>query len=182
MTAGVLRGGAALLAAGLLAMTAAACGGEEETSPRMRLSETVPDRSARVAADDRAVADGTPVVTVYKSPTCGCCADWVEHLRSAGFEVETVDDEERLYEAKRRHGVGPHLSSCHTAEVGGYFVEGHVPADDLERLLAEAPADVLGLAVPGMPMGSPGMEGPRKDDYDVLAVKPDGRTEVYARH
>lgn len=170
------RTGLTVLMAGLVA--AVACGeSDEEASPRASLAETA------LAADAEAVSVGDlPVVTVYKSPTCGCCANWVEHLREAGFQVNVVDDESRLYEAKRRHAIGPAHASCHTAEVGNYFVEGHVPASDIQRLLAEGPADVKGLAVPGMPMGSPGMEGPRKDDYDVVAIERSGATTVYASH
>lgn len=118
-------------------------------------------------------------VVVYKSPTCGCCGKWVEHMERAGFEVE-VENRPNLNPIKAELGVPRGLQSCHTALVGGYLVEGHVPPDLVQRMLDEKP-DIKGLAVPGMPMGSPGMEGPRKDDYDVLAVGRDGRTSVYAQ-
>lgn len=175
------RAGRTILTMGLLA--AAACGGGEgEPPPRASLAETATAAEAG-AEEARTASEGAlPVVTVYKSPTCGCCAKWVEHMRAAGFEVEVVDDAERLYEAKRRHAIGPGHTSCHTAEVGDYFVEGHVPAADVARLLAEAPADVKGLAVPGMPVGSPGMEGTPEEAYDVVAIKPSGETGVYASH
>lgn len=119
-------------------------------------------------------------VVVYKSPTCGCCTEWVNHLRENGFQV-TVHDRRNMDPVKRVMGVPQGLQSCHTAQVGDYVIEGHVPAADIVRLL-EAKLPVKGLTVPGMPMGSPGMEGPRQDPYEVLAFQPDGRTSVYARH
>ena len=118
-------------------------------------------------------------VVVYKSPTCGCCGKWIDHMEQAGFAVD-VENRSDLSPIKAEYGVPRHLQSCHTAEVGGYMVEGHVPPDLIQRMLDEKP-DIRGLAVPGMPMGSPGMEGPFKDEYDVLAIGEDGRTKVYAR-
>jgi len=118
-------------------------------------------------------------VVVYKSPTCGCCKAWVAHLRENGFKVE-VHEQYNVTSVKNELGVPSRLRSCHTAKVGGYVVEGHVPADQVKRLLEEKP-DMAGLAVPGMPMGSPGMEGPRKDPYEVIAFRRDGGTRVYAR-
>jgi hypothetical protein len=117
-------------------------------------------------------------VVVYKSPTCGCCGKWIDHMEKAGFAVD-VKNRSDLGPIKAEYGVPRHLQSCHTAEVGGYLVEGHVPPDLIQRMLDEKP-DIRGLAVPGMPMGSPGMEGPHKDEYDVLAIGKDGRTKVYA--
>lgn len=119
-------------------------------------------------------------VVVYKSPTCGCCGKWVEHMEENGFSVE-VRNQANLNSIKANLGVPSQFQSCHTAEVGGYVIEGHVPASDIKRLLKEKPK-VAGLAVPGMPMGSPGMDGPREDPYDVLAFKPDGEMAVYAHH
>ena len=122
-----------------------------------------------------------PAVKVWKSPTCGCCSLWVEHMRRSGFEVE-VEDLADLTQVKQEHGVGAHLQSCHTALVDGYVLEGHVPADDVKRLLDERP-QVLGLAVPGMPAGSPGMEyGDVKHPYDVLTFDRSGRTAVWSKH
>lgn len=118
-------------------------------------------------------------VQVYKSPTCGCCSEWIDHLRSHGFAVRATDVRD-VSPVKREHGVPRGLESCHTALVGGYVVEGHVPAEDLRRLLAERP-DVAGLAVPGMPIGSPGMEGPNPERYRVLAFGPGGLA-VFAEH
>ena len=121
------------------------------------------------------------VVTVHKSASCGCCKLWVQHLRTAGFSVAPRDRDD-LNAVKQRVGVPASLSSCHTAEVDGYFVEGHVPVEDIKRLLRERP-DAKGLTVPGMPIGSPGMElGNRRDPYDVLLVHADGRTSVFSHH
>ena len=121
-----------------------------------------------------------PSIQVYKSRTCGCCNKWIDHVRAAGFGVAATDvDDVQPY--KRQHGVPAQLGSCHTALVEGYVIEGHVPADDIIRLLRERP-DVLGLAVPGMPMGSPGMEGPAAEPYDTVAFAADGTTSVFATH
>lgn len=122
-----------------------------------------------------------PVVRVVKSPTCGCCTEWVEHLEDNGFEVE-VEDTRNVAAAKARLGVPGELSSCHTAEVEGYVVEGHVPAGEIRRLLEQRPDDVLGLAVPGMPAGSPGMEGPPPESYDVVAFDGSGGRSVWASY
>jgi len=123
-----------------------------------------------------------PGVTVHKSATCGCCQLWVDRLRGAGFQVE-VRNEDNLNAVKQRVGIPYGMGSCHTAEVGGYFVEGHVPMDDIKRLLRERP-DAKGLTVPGMPAGSPGMEVPsgHVEPYDVLLVKRDGTTAVFSHH
>jgi hypothetical protein len=122
-----------------------------------------------------------PPVAVWKSPTCGCCNDWITHLEENGFQVQRHDTGNAS--ARVRLGVPPGLGSCHTAEVAGYALEGHVPAREVRRLLAERPADVIGLAVPGMPLGSPGMDGPayggRRDPYEVLLVRKDGSTVPY---
>ena len=122
-------------------------------------------------------------LTVYKSPYCGCCKHWISHMRSNGFTVEVID-QQNMSPVKERLGVKPGLSSCHTATVEGYLIEGHVPAEDVKRLLAERPK-VRGLAVPGMPVGSPGMEDPagkRWDPYEVIAFGGDNQPFVYAKH
>lgn len=125
-------------------------------------------------------ASAPSVVEVWKAPTCGCCADWIRHLESNGFQVKVHDSGNTA--ARARLGIPMHLGSCHTAQVEGYAIEGHVPAREIRRLLAERPRAV-GLAVPGMPIGSPGMDGPaygaRKDPYDVLLVGKDGSTTSY---
>lgn len=118
-------------------------------------------------------------VHVYKSPTCGCCSKWMDHLRSNGFSVRATDVPD-VRPIKLENGVPGRLASCHTAFVGGYIVEGHVPAQDLRRLLRERPG-VAGLAVPGMPIGSPGMEGPDPERYEVLSFGAGG-VRVFAEH
>ena len=126
-----------------------------------------------------AVAD-TRLVEVYKTPWCGCCSAWVDHMTANGFEVE-VHEVEDLAPVKQKFGVPSSLQSCHTAEVGGYALEGHVPAEDVQRLLKSKP-DVQGLAVPGMPIGSPGMEtGGEPDKYDVIQFGKAGKA-VYSSH
>ncbi len=120
-------------------------------------------------------------IVVYKTANCGCCNLWVKHLRDNGFAV-TAHDVKNLSRHKADNGVPRALESCHTATVDGYVIEGHVPAGDIKRLLREAPP-VRGLAVPGMPIGSPGMEqGDHKDRYEVLTFDKRGNTEVFARH
>ena len=121
---------------------------------------------------------GMAEVTVYKSPTCGCCNAWIDHLEENGFTVK-VHDHQDMAPIKQQIGVPYELRSCHTAKVGDYVLEGHVPADLVVEMLTKKPA-IKGLAVPGMPMGSPGMEGPRKDPYDVVTFTDDGTTTVYA--
>lgn len=127
-------------------------------------------------------ASAKPTITVYKSATCGCCSEWIEHLKAEGYEV-IAQDVDNLAAIKTELGIRPHLSSCHTALIEGYIVEGHVPAADIDRLLAERP-EIAGLSVPGMPAGSPGMEIPGAPDapFDVLAFDRLGKTTVYAKH
>lgn len=125
-------------------------------------------------------ADPPLRVEVWKGPSCGCCNDWIRHMEANGFTVSSQDTGNS--EVRARLGLSARLGSCHTARVGGYVIEGHVPAKDIRRLLRERP-DALGLAAPGMPLGSPGMDGPeyggRKDSYDVLLVHKNGRTTVF---
>jgi hypothetical protein len=126
---------------------------------------------------------GGASVVVFKSPTCGCCSLWAEHVRSAGFQVDvqTVGDE-KLSAVATEGGVTEDLRSCHTAKVGAYTIEGHVPASDIQRLVKEKPA-IAGIAVPGMPMGSPGMEqGGRKQPFDTIAFTKAGKKTVFASH
>ena len=122
-----------------------------------------------------------PPLQVWKSPSCGCCKDWIAILQRDGFAVQVFDQGSGA--ARARAGLPARYGSCHTALIGGYVVEGHVPAREIRRLLAEKPA-ALGLAVPGMPVGSPGMDGPeyggRRDPYDVLLVARDGTSRVFA--
>jgi hypothetical protein len=123
-----------------------------------------------------------PVVEVFKSPTCGCCALWVKHLQQNGFDAKVTEIED-LAPIKTRNQVPPRAQSCHTAVVNGYVLEGHVPAADVQRLLKERPAGVRGLAVPGMPLGSPGMEaGSTVQAYNVFAFDQQGKLSVYASY
>ena len=135
------------------------------------------------AAGMPVAAQGKPRVEVWKDPNCGCCGKWVRHLEANGFQVRVYDEGNTA--ARGRLGIPDKLGSCHTAVVGGYVVEGHVPAADIHRLLRERPV-AIGLAVPGMPVGSPGMDGAvyggRKDAYDVLLVARDGSTRVFRRY
>ena len=121
-------------------------------------------------------------VEVYKSPTCGCCSKWVDHLRNHGFAVRAINTD-KIDELKTSRGVPRQVRSCHTALVGGYVVEGHVPAADVQRLLKERPA-IVGIAVPGMPIGSPGMEvpGTKAQSFNVMAFAKDGSTRVFVSH
>jgi len=126
-------------------------------------------------------APAEPVtVEVWKTPSCGCCRVWVRHLQDAGFRVRSTDLED-VAPVKRRLGVPPELSSCHTAVVNGYVVEGHVPAADIVRMLKERPR-IKGIYVPGMPIGSPGMEGPNGEKYEVLALDDGSHVSVFAVH
>lgn len=122
----------------------------------------------------------TPRVEVYKSPTCGCCEKWVAHLRQAGFDV-AVHATGDLPAARRAVGMPDRYASCHSGSVAGYAIEGHVPAADIARLLREKPK-ARGLAVPGMPSGSPGMDVPGAPPYDTLLVSTDGTSRVFSRH
>ena len=119
------------------------------------------------------VAAAEPAITVHKDPSCGCCSGWVQHLQRAGFETKVVETRD-LDAVKTRLKVPDDLAACHTAEIAGYVIEGHVPAVALKRFLGEKP-NATGLAVPGMPVGSPGMEGGTPERYDVLLFGPSGR-------
>ena len=119
-------------------------------------------------------------ITVYKSPTCGCCGKWIEHLRMNGFDVRT-NDIAAINSVKARYGVPMDMRSCHTAVVEGYVIEGHVPASDIRRLLRERPK-VAGLAAPGMPVGAPGMEVGKAQPYSVMSFDKNGSGAVFAKH
>ena len=156
-------------------------------SPRAERAD-VPAEPAAPADHGTALAAASPTDTalptmaVYKTPACGCCRGWIEHVQAAGFTVE-VHDLEDLSEIKSEAGVPEKARSCHTAIVGGYTIEGHVPAPTVLRVLREKPR-VAGLAVAGMPVGTPGMEvpGQEPDKYDVLSFQADGSTAVYESH
>lgn len=137
--------------------------------------------SVSVTAADQARTP-TPMMTVFKTPTCGCCAKWVDHMRENGFTVHVTDLND-LTTIKNKHNVPARLQSCHTGVVNGYVVEGHVPASDVKRLIKEKPA-IVGITAPGMPAGSPGMEVPgiTPPPYNVLTFDKAGATKVYATH
>jgi len=120
-------------------------------------------------------------MTVMKSPNCGCCSKWVEHVRAHGFDVKVVNVD-NIMAVKAKAGIPQKMASCHTTMVGGYVIEGHVPTSDIKKLLAQKPK-AKGIAVPGMPIGSPGMEhGDHRQPYQTLLIKADGSTSIFARH
>jgi len=146
----------------------------------MALNSSLTRRSALILATGTAAfaltgssAAQEQVITVHKDPNCGCCSGWVKHLQTAGFTAKTIDTAD-LDAVKTRLGVPADLAACHTAQIAGYVVEGHVPAIALKRFLAEKPS-ATGLAVPGMPIGSPGMEGGSPEPYEVVLFEPTGR-------
>lgn len=136
--------------------------------------------SAAMRPQAQAPSVTKPAMTVYKSATCGCCEKWVEHMKANGFNVTALDVDD-IEVPMKTYGVPASLASCHTAVVGGYVVEGHVPADLVTKMLREKPA-IAGIAAPGMPVGSPGMEVPgHKDAYKVMSFDKAGKTAVYAQ-
>ena len=147
-----------------------------------KLARILPTLACGAALGLAAPAFASPdEVVMYKDPNCGCCGKWAEHMRSAGFAVKEVASA-RMELVKQEAGVPEALGSCHTAKVGGYVVEGHVPAADVRRMLAEKPA-IRGLSAPGMPLGSPGMEGPYPAErYDVVSFDAQGRSAVFSKH
>ena len=154
---------------------------------RRQLIQTLTGLASALALAPAAIAQAKPRVEVWKDPSCGCCQDWIDHLESNGFQTRVHDSGNSA--ARAQFGVPEKLGSCHTAQVSvagrKYALEGHVPARDIQRLMKERPK-AIGLAVPGMPIGSPGMDGPayggRKDAYAVLLIQNDGQTAVYQRY
>lgn len=134
------------------------------------------EKAGQIEADLRGAL---PAMTVYKQPSCGCCGEWVEHVREKGFQAQ-VQNRKNMAQVKTKFGIQPEYQSCHTAIVGEYVFEGHIPAHAIAQFLENPPQNAIGLAVPGMPVGSPGMEmGDRFDEYDVLLLKDDGSSEMY---
>ena len=150
--------------------------------PLSRRSLLIVSVSALAAAGCAQTARSSSDLAVYKSPTCGCCGAWVEHMTGAGFQARVIEVADPG-SIRRAQGIPESLASCHTAVIGGYVLEGHVPAEDVRRLLAERP-DALGLAVPAMPLGSPGMETPdgQREPYQTMLVLRDGGTRTFATH
>lgn len=120
-------------------------------------------------------------VVMYKNPGCQCCDKWAEYMEGYGYDVSTVESQEKLYSVKQNQGIPQDMGSCHTALLGDYVIEGHVPVQDIQRLLSERP-DAIGLAAPGMPASSPGMNTALNEPYKVYLMHKDGSTEVYAQH
>ena len=141
--------------------------------PRLTRRSLLVVGAASLLQPETVFAAEEQVVTVHRDPDCGCCLGWVQHLQKAGFRTKVLETKD-LDAVKKRLGVPDDLAACHTAEIAGYVVEGHVPAMALKGFLAEKP-NATGLAVPGMPIGSPGMEGGRPERYDVVLFGPDGR-------
>lgn len=152
-----------------------------EDSPQSSAEPEASANSASATQDSATQAD-TTAMTVYKSPTCGCCEDWIVHMEDEGFET-AIEHPSQMASIKAQLGIAPEYGSCHTGvSEDGYVFEGHVPAKLVHQFLENPPEDTLGLAVPRMPVGSPGMEmGDRFEPYDVLLLKSDGSSEVYAR-
>ena len=162
----------ALLAAAVLA---AACARKQDDNA------AATDRPQPATPAVATTPSGAPVnMVVYKTPTCGCCHVWVDSMKAAGFNVTAIDTAD-VTPIRTAHGVRPEHASCHTAIVNGYVVEGHVPAADIRRMLAERPK-AIGLAAPGMPQSAPGMDMPGKEPYDVLLLDSAGAARVYAHH
>lgn len=146
----------------------------------MKTRSLIPALAAFLFAAAVQAAPKLPAVDVYKSPYCGCCTEWVKHLQQAGFTVNSHEVQD-VPAARKQLGMPERYGSCHTAKVGGYLLEGHVPAADVKRLLAQKPK-AIGLAVPGMPPGSPGMESPQPVAYETLLIETDGQARTFARH
>jgi hypothetical protein len=160
-----------------MAFAAMACS-KQTPAPATDSAQLSVSEAQRAGAPATASVSLVPI-KVYKTPTCGCCKAWVEHLEQNGFKVEVVDMPD-LSAVKTKYGVRPEMQACHTAVVNNYVVEGHVPADVILKMINEKPA-IAGIAVPGMPMGSPGMEGGAKESYAVMSFDSTGKSAVYAK-
>ncbi|XOZ32735.1 DUF411 domain-containing protein [Halomonadaceae bacterium KBTZ08] len=145
-------------------------------------TQLVADNTRQTTATDQAGVPTDETLTVFASPTCGCCGDWIEHMRQAGFKAEKREVS-NINRVKQEAGLPRSLASCHTAFIGGYLIEGHVPASDVKRLLREQPS-AAGLSVPRMPMGSPGMvvEGRGRDAFDVILFRQNGDQDVFEHY
>ena len=170
-----------LAVAGILAALACSPSSSSKTAtPPTSQQASTQGLAAHASATLAPGTPGTPV-RVFKDADCGCCKAWVQHMKDNGFQVTAIDEPARVLDSiKTAHGITQATASCHTAEVGKYVIEGHVPADLVEKLLREQPTDVVGLSVPGMVTGSPGMEGGAPEHYTVVAMMRDGSTRPYA--
>jgi hypothetical protein len=149
-------------------------------SRRALLAQIAVAGGAALVAPARMLAQSKPSIVVYKDPLCGCCTKWVEHMVASGFVASVTDT--NMMAIRLRYQIGERLQSCHTGIVGGYVIEGHVPASDVKKLLAAKPKGVKGLAIPGMPASAPGMDLLPFQPYTVLAFDEQGKTTVFARH
>ena len=163
----------------LATLGAGACAREEAQSAVAETGSAVTASPSAGSQGSAELASSNPSVTVYKDPNCGCCSKWVEYMKKNGFNVTAIDTSD-VASVKAKYGIAQELHSCHTAVIGDYAVEGHVPAEEIHRMLKEKPT-IAGLAVPGMPTGSPGMEGAIKEKYDILTFDRAGKTTVYAQ-
>jgi hypothetical protein len=152
-----------------------------ELTRRRMLERLCTVASAALAAEASIKAQAKVSITVYKTPTCGCCKAWVDHMSASGFAA-TVKDMADVNPVKREHKIAQPLWSCHTTLVGGYVIEGHVPAADVKKLLASAPKGIVGLTIPGMPASAPGMDLTPFRPYTVLSFDAAGKTAVFAEH
>ncbi len=170
----VIRAWRVAASGALMTALLAGCGSPEAVRNEVATDE-VPATQSQATAPTKA-----EVITVYRDPNCGCCSLWAERARKAGYDVRMADRPD-MASIKQSHGVPTELASCHTSLVGGYVIEGHVPVEDVERLLRERPTNIKGIAVAGMPTGSPGMESPdgTKEPFEVVAFGADGRTRIY---
>lgn len=164
--------GFAFFSSALLLLLGAAC-----SSPRSDSVPETPPAAVLASQPAQAIGADTATLVVYKEATCPCCNKWVEYMQANGFRVVTYNVTD-LAAVKQKHDIASNLQSCHTTEVGGYYVEGHVPVDLVRKLLAERPR-IAGITVPGMPVGSPGMEVGPPEPYDILSVDSAGRTAIY---
>lgn len=161
--------------------TSAAAAAPPAAAPAATPAAQVATTAAATTAPTGAATGATPI-RVYKDASCGCCKSWIAHMQQNGFQVTAIDEPAPTLDSiKQAHGITDATASCHTAEVGNYVIEGHVPADLVQKLVREKPAGVVGLSVPGMVTGSPGMEGPNPQHYTVVALMKDGSTRPYAQ-
>jgi hypothetical protein len=172
-------------AAGTFYLTSASGGNNTANNSNSAVANENTSQAALVSIWDKETEpnySGTTKMTVYRSPSCGCCGVWVEHAQKHGFKIKDIKTEE-MEALKQKHGVPAELASCHTTIIDGYVMEGHIPADDIKRFLAQKPDDLAGLAVPGMPIGTPGMEAKDiKQPFQVLAFNDKGEVEVFKEY
>ena len=173
------------IAAGTIYLTSASRDNNTVSKSNLAVANETISQATLVSVWDQETEpnySGTTEMTVYRSPNCGCCGVWVDHAKKHGFKIEDIKTEE-MEAIKQQHNVPAELASCHTTIIDGYVMEGHIPADDIKRFLAEKPDNLVGLAVPGMPIGTPGMEARDiKQPFQVLAFNDKGEVEVFKEY